>query len=94
MTRVNPSNAEVLSSKVHGHKDLWKPSEPCHVGIHWIALAECCQMGTHVPGFRSLLLHFASFYIGQSSHQQHKGSVGVNYSYRALTNIFHKLVKQ
>ena len=23
-----------------GHKDLWKLSNPCHVGINWIALAE------------------------------------------------------
>ena len=25
---------------------------PCHVGIHWIALAEYSQMSTHVPGFQ------------------------------------------
>ena len=28
------------SSKAQGHKYLWKPSKPCHVGIHWKALAE------------------------------------------------------
>ena len=33
-------------------KNLWKPSRPCHVGIHWIALTEYSQMSTHVPGFR------------------------------------------
>ena len=36
-----------LQSKGQGHKDLWKSSEPCHVGIHWIALTEYSQMSTH-----------------------------------------------
>ena len=41
------------------HKDavLWKPFKPSHVGIHWIALAECSQMSTHEPGFD----HFSQF---------------------------------
>ena len=30
----------LLSSKGQGHKDFQKPSKPCHVGIHWTALAE------------------------------------------------------
>ena len=57
-------------TKVQGHKDLGKPSEPCHVGIHWIALIEYSQMSTHVPGF--LKKFFASFCIGQICVQQHK----------------------
>ena len=36
-----------------------KHSKPCHVGIHWIALAECSQMSTHVPGFQS----FSRFFL-------------------------------
>ena len=35
-----------LSSKAQGRKEFWKPSEPCHVGIHWKALAEYSQMST------------------------------------------------
>ena len=31
---------------------FWKPSKPCHVSIHWIALSEYSQMSTHVPGFQ------------------------------------------
>ena len=27
-------------------------------GIHWKALAENSQIGTHVPGFQSFLHHF------------------------------------
>ena len=46
-----------LSSKAQGCKDVRKPSKPCHVGIHWIALAEYSQMSTHLPGFQS----FSSF---------------------------------
>ena len=30
----------LLSSKAQGCKDILKPPEPCHVGIHGIALAE------------------------------------------------------
>ena len=43
----------LLSSKTQGCKYLWKPSKPCHLGIHWIALAEHSQMSTHIPGFQS-----------------------------------------
>ena len=42
----------LLSSKEQGCKDFWKPSKPCQVGIHWIALAEYSQMSTHLPGFQ------------------------------------------
>ena len=48
----------LLSSKAQGRKDFWKPSKPCHVGIHWIALAEYSQMSTHVPGFQSFFIFF------------------------------------
>ena len=36
----------------------------CHVGIHWIALAEHPQMSTYVPAFWSFFSFFASFSIG------------------------------
>ena len=42
----------LLSSKAQGRKDLWDPSKPCHVGIHWKALPQYSQMNTHLPGFR------------------------------------------
>ena len=48
-------------SKSQGHKDFWKPSKSCHVGIHWKALAEDFQMSTHLPWFQSFsvfLYHF------------------------------------
>ena len=63
----------LLSSKAQERKDSWKSSKPCHVGIHWKALAEFSQMSTHLPGFRSFSRFFASLCIGQISHQQHKG---------------------
>ena len=81
MLRLLSSNAQgrtfslpmlrLLSSNAQGLKDIRKPSKPCHVGIHWIALTEYCQMRTHVPGFQSFFSFFASFCIGQISHQQH-----------------------
>ena len=52
----------LLSSKAPGHKDFWKPSKPCHVGIHWIAQARYCQISTHLTGFQSFS---AWFCIGQ-----------------------------
>ena len=62
----------LLSSKAQGRKDFWKPSKPCHVDIHWIALAEFSQMSTNMLGFQSFFSFFASFCFGHISHQQHK----------------------
>ena len=36
------------SSKAQGCKNFLKT---CHIGIHWIALAEYSQLSIHVPGF-------------------------------------------
>ena len=50
----------LLSSKTKECKDFCKASQPCHVGIHRIPLAECSQMSTHVTVFQSffrILLH-------------------------------------
>ena len=49
----------LLPSKAQGRQDFLKPSEPCHVGIHWKALHEYSQRSTHVPEFShfSLFLH-------------------------------------
>ena len=58
-----------LLSKAQGSKDYLKPSKPCHVGIHWIALAE--YSFARVWWFFRL---FASSCIDQISHQQHKGN--------------------
>ena len=49
----------LLSSEAQGRKDFEKPSKPCHVGIHRIALAELSQMSTHLPGFQSFSRVFA-----------------------------------
>ena len=63
---VNLFNAPgaTFKSKAQGRKDFCKPSKPCHVGIHWKALAEYSQMSTLVPGFLSFSRFFASFCIG------------------------------
>ena len=59
----------LLSSKAHGCNDFWKTPKPCHVGIHWIALAEYSQMSTHMPGF----FESSFVFLHQISHQQHEG---------------------
>ena len=64
-------STHVPGFQVQGSQTFEKSSKPCHVGIHWIDLAEYSQMSTHVPGFQSFLTgFFASFCDGQISHQQ------------------------
>ena len=63
----------LLFTKAQGRKVIWNPFKPCHISIHWEALAECFQMITYVPEFLSFFKFFVSFCIGQNSHQQHKG---------------------
>ena len=46
-----------ISSKAQEGKDFWKPSKPYHVGVHWKALADHCQMNTICQGFS----HFPDF---------------------------------
>ena len=51
--RINPSTAEANFVQSTRIQRFWKTSKPCHVGIHWIALAEYSQMSSHMPGFQS-----------------------------------------
>ena len=83
----------LLSSKEQGCKYFWIPSKPCHVGIHWIALTEYSQMSTHVPGFQSFFRFFATFFIGQTSHQQHIRDNLIQYIQSTLTEVcaFHPI---
>ena len=52
-----------------------------------ITLAEYTQMSTHVPGFQSFFRFFASFCIGQISHQQHKGQFATHCILFHLLNL-------
>ena len=75
---VNLSNAEAIS--IQSTRTFWKPSKPCNVGIHWIAIAEYYQMSTMCQGFsHSLKVFFASSCDDQIRHQQHKLSEGRRY---------------
>ena len=47
---LNPSNANATFVQSTRMYDFCKPSNPCHAGINWIALAEYSQMSTHVLG--------------------------------------------
>ena len=47
----------LLLSKAQGRKAFRQPFKPCHVGIHWIALAECSQVSNMCQGFN----HFSVF---------------------------------
>ena len=49
---IDPSNAETtFVHQAQGSKHFSKSSKPCHVGIHWIALAEYYLMSTMCQGF-------------------------------------------
>ena len=79
----------LLSSMVEKCKKLWKPSKPCHVGIHWKAPAEYFHMSTHLPGFQSFsnfLHHFVLAKLATSSI--YKG-LNPGISLKVLA-IFHK----
>ena len=47
------SMLRLLSSKAQERRQFFKPLKPCHVGIHWKALAESFLMSTNFPGFLS-----------------------------------------
>ena len=51
MHTLTLSMLRLLSSNAQERKKNWKSSEPCHVGIHLIALAEYSQMSTICQGF-------------------------------------------
>ena len=71
---INPFNTKAFSSKAQEHRKFWKSLNPCHVGLHWKALAEYSKMSTHLPGFQSfssffriILYEFKELYIATSS---------------------------
>ena len=54
----------LLPFKAQGRNKFWKPSKPCHVGIHWKTLAEYSQMSTHVPVmFQSFFMWFYHHFV-------------------------------
>ena len=53
----------LLSSEAQGRKDLYEQPKPCHIGIHWISLAELSQMCTHVPGLQAIILGFLHHFV-------------------------------
>ena len=61
--RVNPSNAEATFVQSTRAEFFWKPSKPCHVGIHWITLTEFHQMSTHMPGFHTFFRVFCTILL-------------------------------
>ena len=64
----NPFNAEAISFQGTKLQKCLELSEPCHVGIHWKALAEYYQMSTNVPGFQSFSSVFGIISFDQISH--------------------------
>ena len=67
------SMLRLLSSKSQRRKDFEKPSKPCPVGIHWIAIAEYSQMSTHKPGFQSFFRFFCIIWYWPNKPPAAKG---------------------
>ena len=72
---LTPPMLRLLWSKAHGCKDFWKPSKPCHVGIHWKAPTEYFQMSTHVPRFPSFFQIFLHHFVLAKLATSSKGRV-------------------
>ena len=53
----------LLLPKAQGCKDFWNPPNPCHIGTHWIALAEYFQMSTNVQGVSVYLSGFLHIFV-------------------------------
>ena len=56
---LNLQILRLLSRKAQGLKHFEKLYKPCHVGIHWTALAEYYHMSSNMPGFQSFFRYFA-----------------------------------
>ena len=84
MEFFNPSNAEATLSKTQRGKDIRKTSEPCHVGIHWIALPEYFQMSTYMPGFDHFPVFLHHFVLAKLA----TSSIRVNDNYMSCLAIF------
>ena len=60
------SNAEATFVQSSEMERFLKPSQPCHVGIHWIALAEYSQMSTNVvPELKSFFRCLHTFILAK-----------------------------
>ena len=76
----------LLSPEAQGRKDFWKASNPCHVGIHWIALAEYSQMSTHMPGFQSFFRFFHNFVAAKSASSSIKVNAHIGQKHNYFKN--------
>ena len=63
---LHPSNAKATFVQSIRAQRFLKPSNPCHVGIHWIVHAEYSQMSTHKPGFQSFFWVFRIIFYWQN----------------------------
>ena len=66
---LNPFNAVAISILSTRTQIFRRPSKPCYVGIHWIALTDHSQMSTHIPGFQSFFRYFVSAKLATSSRR-------------------------
>ena len=55
----------LLTLPIMSKSTMMQIFKPCHVGIHWIVLAEFSQMSTHVPGFQSFLRFLHHFVLAK-----------------------------
>ena len=74
-TRLTLLMLRLLSSNGQGRKDFGTTSDPCHVGINWIALAGHFQISTHLLGVQLFFRFFASFCVGQISYSSERDMI-------------------
>ena len=61
----NHSHAEATFHQITRMQNFREPSKPCHVCIHWIALAEYSRMSNHMPGFQSFFSFLHHFVLAK-----------------------------
>ena len=82
---LNPSNAKATFAQSTRTQRFLKTSEPCHVGIYWIALAEHPQMSTHLPVFRLIFHYFFCIVLVKLS----TSSMRVKH-FAPMAHVFHR----
>ena len=66
LLHVHPSNTEAtFDQSTRTQRILKTPIKPCYIGIHYIDLAECSQMSTHVPGLQSFSMFLHRFVLAK-----------------------------
>ena len=78
----------LLSSKAQGCNDFLKQFNSCYVGILRIAIAQYCQMNTHVPAFLSFFRFLHHFVLAKLTNSSIRVKKLKSECFDFLVNVF------